>query len=99
MVVPESEGQVCKMTYVPVLCTLLSSTVSGEAIFTSHHAGMTMGGFIQQSVAQALIELQSNVEKGLRMSTLLWLVPKPSIVKFEHLQQVNPYFVTSIGKS
>jgi len=58
---------------------------------------MTLGGFIQPSVARSLIELQSNVEKGL-CQRFLWLVPQPTIVKFEQLQQVNADFVTTIGK-
>ena len=62
-----------------------------------NHTGMTIGGFIQPSVARALIEQQSNVEKGL-CQRFLWLVPKPSLVKFEQLQQANPHFVTSLGK-
>jgi len=58
---------------------------------------MTLGGFIQPSVARSLIELQSNVEKGL-CQRFLWLFPQPTIVKFEQLQQVNADFVTTIGK-
>ena len=60
------------------------------------HIGMTLGGFIQPSVARSLIELQSNVEKGL-CQRFLWLVPQPTIVKFDQLQEVDTDFVATIG--
>ena len=47
-------------------CTLsLSIAVSGEANFAMHHTGLTVGGFIQPSIARNLIEILSNDEKGL----------------------------------
>lgn len=72
-------------------------TVSGDANFQMQHTGMTLGGFIQPSVARSLIEVQANVEKGL-CQRFLWLVPQPTIVKFDQLQQVEASFVDTIGK-
>jgi hypothetical protein len=72
------------------------STVSGDANFSMQHTGMTLGGFIQPSVARALIE-QANVEKGL-CQRFLWVVPKPAIVNFDQLQKVDTSFVSTIGK-
>ena len=71
--------------------------MSGDANFSIQWTGMTIGGFIQPSVARALIEQQSNVEKGL-CQRFLWIVPKPTIVKFDQLQQVDARFVSAIGK-
>ena len=72
-----------------------SFQVSGDANFSIQRTGMTIGGFIQPSVARALIEQQSNVEKGL-CQRFLWIVPKPTIVT--QLQQVDARFVSVIGK-
>ena len=58
-----------------------------------HHTGMTVGGFIQPSVARSLIELQSNVEKGL-CQRFLWFCPKATFVKFDQLQQIDASFST-----
>ena len=41
-------------------CTL-SIAVSGETNFAMHHTGLTVGGFIQPSIARNLIEILSNV--------------------------------------
>ena len=70
--------------------------VSGDANFSMQHTGMTIGGFIQPSVARSLIELQSNVEKGL-CQRFLWLCPKATFVKFDQLQQIDENFSTTIG--
>ena len=43
----------------------LSTAVSGDANFSMHRTGLTLGGFIQPSVTRCLIEQQANVEKGL----------------------------------
>ena len=59
---------------------------------------MTLGGFIQPSMARPLIELQSNVEKGL-CQRFLWVVPEPTIAKFDQLQEVDTDFVETIGRS
>ena len=63
-----------------------------------NHTGLTIGGFIQPSIAHNLIEIPSNVEKGV-CQRFLWLVPKPTTVSFEKLQRVNQDFATSIGIS
>ena len=72
----------------------LTLTVSGDANFS---IGMSVGGFIQPSVARSLIELQSNVEKGL-CQRFLWLCPKATFVKFDQLQKIDDVFSTSIGE-
>ena len=71
--------------------------MSGDANFSIQRTGMTLGGFIQPSVARALIEQQSNVEKGL-CQRFLWIVPKPTIVTFDQLQQVDTGFIAAIGE-
>ena len=71
--------------------------MSGDANFSMHHTGMSVGGFIQPSVARSLIELQSNVEKGL-CQRFLWLCPKATFVKFDQLQKIDDVFSTSIGE-
>ena len=71
--------------------------MSGDANFSIQQTGMTIGSFIQPSVARTLIEQQSNVEKGL-CQRFLWIVPKLTIVKFDQLQQVDARFVTTIGR-
>lgn len=70
--------------------------VSGEANFSMSHTGLTVGGFMQPSVARNLIEVQANIEKGL-CQRFLWLVPEPNTVAFADLQQVNSEFSTSMG--
>ena len=72
-------------------------SVSGDANFSMQHTGMTLGGFIQPSVVRSLIELQSNVEKGL-CQRFLWLCPKATFVKFDQLQQIDECFSTAIGE-
>ena len=60
--------------------------------------GITLGGFIKPSVARSLIELQPNVEKEL-CQRFLWLVPQPTLEKFDQLQKVDDDFVSGIGKA
>lgn len=60
------------------------------------HTGLTVGGFIQPSVARVLIDHQSNVEKGL-CQRFLWLVPQPKLVSFDQLQKVDSNFNGEIG--
>ena len=60
------------------------------------HTELTIGGFIQPSIARNLIEIQANVEKG-PCQRFLWLVPQPTAVPFERLQKVDEEFSTSIG--
>ena len=80
-----------------IIFLYVSSSVSGDANFSMQRTGMTLGGFIQPSVARALIEQQSNVEKGL-CQRFLWVVPKPAIVNFDQLQKVDTCFVSTIGE-
>ena len=70
--------------------------VSGEANFTMHYTGLTVGGFTQPSVARNILEHHANVEKGL-CQCFLWLVPKPTNIAFEDLY-VHTDFSTAIGK-
>ena len=58
--------------------------------------GLTLGGFIQPSIAQNLLEQPANVEKGL-CQTFLWFVAKPTPVPFDDLEKVNRDFSASIG--
>ena len=58
---------------------------------------LTVGGFTQPVIARPLIELPSNVEKGLS-SRFLWFFPKPCYSKFETLKPVNQSFTDAFGK-
>ena len=60
------------------------------------HTGLTIGGFIQPSVAKSLVEVQANVEKGL-CQRFLWIAPKPAAVPFSKLKQVDKDFTASMG--
>ena len=55
------------------------------------HTGLTVGGFMQPSVARNLIEVQANIKKGL-CQRFLWLVAEPNAVPFSDLQQVDREF-------
>ena len=79
------------------MSNLFLCTVSGDANFAMHHTGLTIGGFTQPSVARSLIEIPSNVEKGL-CQRFLWVVPKPASVGFNELEKVDTDFTISIGK-
>ena len=61
------------------------------------HTGLTVGSFTQPVVAQTLIEIQANVEKGF-CQRFLWVVPKPVAIPLDELQQVDREFSTAIGK-
>ena len=61
------------------------------------HTSLTVGGFIQPSMAKALIEMAQNIEKGL-CQRFLWLAPKPVTVAFDDLEQVDSQFSASVGK-
>ena len=76
---------------------MLLIIVSGEANFTMNHTGLTVGGFIQPSVARNMIEAQGNVEKGL-CQRFLWLIPQPVNTSFEDLQQVDKEFTSTMGR-
>ena len=58
--------------------------------------GLTLGGFIQPSIAQNLLEQHASVEKGL-CQRLLWCVPKHSATPFEELEKVDRNFSASLG--
>ena len=81
-------------------CTVHSTLfllVSGDANFAMKCTGLTLGGFIQPSVARALIEQLPNIEKGL-CQRFLWIVPEPKVVPFDQLQKVNIGFTSAISK-
>ena len=59
--------------------------------------GLTLGGFIQPSVARNLLEQHANAEKGL-CQRFLWFVPKPTPVPFNELEKVNVDFTACIGE-
>ena len=71
--------------------------VSGDANFLMKHTALSVGGFVQPSVAKNLIEVPQNIEKGL-CQRFLWICLKPLMVRFEELQSVNADFSASIGK-
>ena len=64
--------------------------------YTLKHTALSVGGFIQPSVAKNLIEVPQNIEKGL-CQRFLWICPKPLMVRFEELQSVDADFLASIG--
>ena len=64
---------------------------------STSHTSLTVGGFIQPSMAKALIEMAQNIEKGL-CQQFLWLAPKPVTVAFDDLEQVDSQFSASVGK-
>ena len=82
--------------HVDITIKLSNNPVSGEANFAMKHTGLTIGGFTQPSVARNLIENQSNVEKGL-CQRFLWILPQPTTVSFEKLEQVDKSFFIAIG--
>lgn len=72
------------------------NTVSGEANFDMKRTGLTVGGFIQPSIARNLLEQNASIEKGL-CQRVLWCVPKPTVAIFEELEKVDQDFSASIG--
>ena len=70
--------------------------VSGEANFEMKLTGLTLGGFIQPSIARNLLEQPANVEKGL-CQRFMWFVAKPIAVPFDDLEKVDRDFSASIG--
>ena len=70
--------------------------VSGEANFVMEQTSLTVGGFTQPAVARSLIELPSNIEKGLS-TRFLWIFPQPCYAKFESLQPVEEVFTSALG--
>ena len=80
------------------LCRLAAySSVSGEANFSMENTSLTIGGFTQPAVARPIIELPSNIEKGLS-SRFLWFFPKPCYCKFETLEPVDDDFTRALSK-
>ena len=61
------------------------------------NTSLTIGGFTQPAVARPIIELPSNVEKGLS-SQFLWFFPKPCYCKFETLEPVDDDFTRALSK-
>ena len=59
--------------------------------------GLTLGGFLQPSVARSLIEVQANIDKGL-CQRFLWLAPERIIADVDQLQKPNSNFVNTIGR-
>ena len=57
---------------------------------------LTVGGFTQPAVAQSLIEMSSNSEKGFS-TRFLWIFPEPCYAKFDTLEMVKPEFKDSLG--
>ena len=70
--------------------------VSGDANFSMNYTALTVGGFMQPSVARTVIELQGNADKGFSQR-FLWCAPKPRMVRFSELQKVDMDFSASIG--
>ena len=77
-------------SYVGTLCTGFTlchktlqnccySSVSGEANFSMENTSLTIGGFTQPAVARPIIELPSNVEKGLSLRFLCFLFFFPNL--------------------
>ena len=58
---------------------------------------LTIGGFTQPGVSRSLIELPSNIEKGLSTS-FLWIFPEPWDAKFASLEPVIEQFSVTLGK-
>ena len=73
------------------------SAVSGDANFNMQRTALTVGGFTQPSVAKALIDLSTSVEKGLTQR-FLWIFPKPSFAKFNSLEPVDESFSEYLGE-
>lgn len=58
--------------------------------------GLTVGGFIQPSVARNILDQPANAEKGL-CQRFLWFVPQPTPIPFDELTKVNREFSASVG--
>ena len=70
--------------------------VSGDANFEMKLTGLTLGGFLQPSIARNLLEQPANVEKGL-CQRFSWFVAKPTPIPFDDLERVDRHFSASIG--
>lgn len=76
--------------------SVLLFIVGGGANFEMETTGLTVGGFIQPSIARNILDQQANAEKGL-CQRFLWFVSQPTPVPFDELDKVNREFSTSIG--
>lgn len=56
--------------------------------------GLTVGGFIQPSIARNILDQPANAEKGLCQG-FLWFVPQPTPVPFDELAKVDSEFSVS----
>ena len=76
-------------------CTMIC-VVSGEANFET--TGLTVGRFIQPSIARNILDQAANAEKGLCLR-FLWFVPQPTPVPVpcDELTKVNREFSASVG--
>ena len=59
---------------------------------------LTIGGFMQPSVARTIIEQVAGAERGFSQR-FLWLFPKPMFAKFLSLKPVLPDYSEAIGTS
>ena len=59
--------------------------------------GLTIGGFIQPSIARNILEQTANAEKGL-CQRFLWFVPQPTPIPFDELTKVNREFSASVDR-
>lgn len=58
------------------VCTSFLHVVSGEANFTMHYNGLTVGGFTPPSAARNIFEHQANVYRERPLTTLSVASPK-----------------------
>ena len=70
--------------------------MSGEANFEMETTGLTIGGFIQPSIARNILDQAAKSEKGF-FQRFLWFVPQPTPVPFEELPKVYRDFSASVG--
>lgn len=71
--------------------------MTGDANFIMDNTSLTIGGFTQPAVARSLIELTSNIEKGLS-TRFLWIFPEPCYAKCASLEPVNQQFTIALGE-
>ena len=86
---PKNRYFACVYVHVDMFTLLtIIYTVSGDANFTRKYTSLTVGGFMQPSVARTLIE-QANREKGFTQC-YLWCC--------RELQKVDMEFSASLGE-
>ena len=69
--------------------------VSSDTNFEMKQTGLTVGGFIQPSVARNLLKQHANIRRGL-CQCFLWFVPKPIPIPFDELDNVDEDFSSSL---